>query len=211
MPYQQSVEGAASAYSKTYNSFAGTDIVASVTIPGIGTSIFGTLQTVSYSIHRDKFPARTLGRISPKGYSYGGRTIAGSLIFTVFDRHVLKYTMEGILKRKHGDFANLSVEDKAKYSELYYSVLTDEIPPFDINIIMANEHGQAAKIDLLGIMITDEGQVMSVEDIMTENTMSFIARDIVPLAALDKTLITTEGEDRTETDWTSSHIHYPWS
>lgn len=137
-----------------YTSFSGTDIVASITFPGNAPIVFGELQTITYSIHRDKFPVRTLGRINPKGFAFGGRTIAGSLIFTVFDKHA-------ILSRLSNDLS-----------------VTDELPPFDVTINLTNEYGDASVIRIMGITIIDEGQVMSIEDILTENTMSYMATDI---------------------------------
>jgi hypothetical protein len=138
-----------------YTSFSGTDIVATLAFPGKAPVVFGELQTITYSIHRDKFPVRTLGRINPKGFAFGGRTIAGSLIFTVFDRHA-------IISAFGSPFS-----------------VTDELPPFDVTINLKNEYGDASVIRITGITIIDEGQVMSIEDILTENTMSYMATDIV--------------------------------
>ncbi len=202
-----------SQYQSTYTTFAGTDIVASVTLPGVGAVVLGSIQTISYSTHRDKFPARTLGRISPKGYSYGGRTIAGSIIFTVFNRNTLHDIMNGILSYKKSDkITLLSASEQLQYEEMYYRMLSDELPPFDINISLMNEYGQASKLDLLGVMIVDEGQVMSIEDIVTENTMSFIARDIVPMMPIGYTTMeeNIEGTDKTRTFFDTVNLRYPW-
>src|SRR5690606_39902774 len=71
-------------------SFSGADIVATVYVPTLQKyMVFGELATISYSIHRELNPVRALGTINPKGYCRGPRTTAGSLIFTVFNRHVL--------------------------------------------------------------------------------------------------------------------------
>jgi hypothetical protein len=47
----------------------------------------GDLQTVSYSMHRENSPIRTLGHSNVRGFVKGARTIAGSLIFTVFNEY----------------------------------------------------------------------------------------------------------------------------
>ena len=52
------------------------------------------------------------------------------------------------------------------------------MPLFDIMIISANEYGNAVKMFIWGIDITDEAQTISVEDMFTENVFSFIARDV---------------------------------
>src|SRR5437763_13223272 len=84
---------------KNYNgvstSFSGADIVTSITPYGGSPIVFGELQTISYSIYRPMQPVYALGQINPKGVVRSTRTIAGSLIFTVFDRHVLKEILKG--------------------------------------------------------------------------------------------------------------------
>lgn len=145
--------------SATYQSYAGSDIVASITVPGYGTYVIGELQTISYSIHRDKYPVRALGFVSAKGYTNGTRTIAGNLIFTVFDRHLVYRILE-------------------KMGKTTGRMLTDEMPPFDVTINFGSEYGHSSKLVIYGVTIVDEGQVMSINDLITENTMSYLARDI---------------------------------
>jgi hypothetical protein len=55
---------------------------------------------------------------------------------------------------------------------------TDEMPPFDINITFLNEYGNSATLNLYGVHILTEGQTMSIEDMITENTMQYLAMDI---------------------------------
>jgi hypothetical protein len=57
-------------------------------------------------------------------------------------------------------------------------ILMDMMPPFDITISMRNEYGNGATMVIKGVVIVDEGQVMSIEDMITENTMSYMAMDI---------------------------------
>lgn len=173
-------------------SFSGSDIIATITVPGwstssgkSGTFVVGTLQTISYSIHRDKYPVRTLGRINPKGYAYGPRTIAGSLIFTVFNKnlvHEIKALLAQTESVSNMTSANRSILETWKYQDASssYSIM-DEMPPFDVTLSFRNEYGQAARMKIIGIVITDEGQTMSIEDMITENTMTYMAHDIVVL------------------------------
>jgi hypothetical protein len=165
-----------SKYSKTYSSFSGTDIVATITPPGGKPVVFGELQTISYSIHREKFPVRTLGSINPKGFTYGGRTIAGTLIFTVFDRHIIKQAVKEMFQPGTND--NPYDIDAMEYEDMLQRMVTDEMPPFDVTITFKNEYGQSSSMSILGVTIVDEGQVMSIEDMLTENTMSYMAMDI---------------------------------
>lgn len=122
----------------------------------------GEIQTISYSIHMDKKPVRSIGNVNAKDYVMGQRTIAGSLVFAVFNRHFAK----NIMKDQNSLF---------KDGEAF---LVDELPPFNIVISLANEYGLRSKIVIYGIRLLTEGQVMSINDVFTENTYQFMATDI---------------------------------
>ena len=153
--------------SGAYNSYSGADIVASINVPSndttsrfFRTAVIGELQTITYSIHREKAPVRALGFINPKGFTNGMRTIGGSLIFTVFDSHMMRRFASADDTRRSGNF------------------ITDEMPPFNVTVTFANEYGAASTLSIYGVTIVDEGQTMSIDDIITENVMSYMARDI---------------------------------
>jgi hypothetical protein len=166
-------------YGKLSTSFSGTDIVATITPLGGKPMVFGEVQTVSYSIYRPITPVYTLGRINPKGVVRGQRTIAGSLIFTVFDRHVLKQAMESYNTNVGSKITeNSYVFSSTELSEMKDNMKTDEMPPFDLNITFLNEYGNSATLNIYGVHILTEGQTMSIEDMITENTMQYIAMDI---------------------------------
>jgi hypothetical protein len=165
------------ALQKTYTSFSGADIVASIRTSGGKPIVFGEIQTISYSIYRPMQPVYSLGRVNPKGVVRGPRTIAGSMIFTVFDRHVLKQVMDSYKNQDQSFKASYGM-DSSDIDNLRKYAKTDEMPPFDINISFMNEYGQSATLDIYGIYIMSEGQTMSIEDMITENTMQYIAMDI---------------------------------
>lgn len=71
-------------YTKTYTTFSGCDIVA--TFNG---KVVGELQAITYSISREKAPVYTMGSAEPRSFSRGKRGIAGTLVFTVFNRDAL--------------------------------------------------------------------------------------------------------------------------
>lgn len=73
-----------SEYTRTYTSFSGCDIVAT-----FGNVPIGELQAISYSVSREKAPVYTLGSAEPRSFSRGKRGIAGTLVFTSFDRDAL--------------------------------------------------------------------------------------------------------------------------
>jgi len=72
------------AVTRQYNSFCGVDIVAT-----FGNSLIGELQGISFTVSREKAPIYTMGDPNPRSFSRGKRGIAGSLIFTLFDREAL--------------------------------------------------------------------------------------------------------------------------
>jgi len=74
----------ASEYTKTYTTFSGCDIVCT-----FGNAVIGELQAITYSVSREKAPVYTMGSAEPRSFSRGKRGIAGTLVFTVFDRDAL--------------------------------------------------------------------------------------------------------------------------
>lgn len=165
---------------KTYNSFSGCDMAVTCNILNQTISL-GSLQTISYSIHMDRQPVRSIGNINAKDYTLGPRTIAGSLVFAVFDKHLLYHMIEAFWNNKTNTYAsNEYTKVASKYQSLTESrhILADELPPFDITISFANEYGTQSKAAIYGVRLVNEGQVMSINDIYTENTYQFVATDI---------------------------------
>lgn len=154
-------------YTYTNESFSGCDMVATILMPNVGKGgrtayTIGELQTISYSIHMDRQPVRSIGNINVKDYVMGPRTIAGSLVFAVFNKH----------------FANKIMKDINGVVDSGYAFLIDEIPPFDIVITAANEYGLRSRMVIYGVRLVNEGQVMSINDVYTENTYQFVATDL---------------------------------
>lgn len=156
-----------SIFHATNASFSGCDMVCSIDItPASGkkiTTVLGTLQTLSYSIHQEKIPVRVLGNLNAKDWVFGPRTIAGSLVFAVLNQHWLVDLYEQLYN---------DAEMKGTH------FLADEIPPFSITISFSNEYGFDSKMVLYGVRLIDEGQSMSINDLYIENTYQFVASDI---------------------------------
>jgi hypothetical protein len=60
----------------------------------------------------------------------------------------------------------------------------DQIPPFDIVLTALNEYGHAARMIIRGVEILNAGSGISIDDITTDENMTFVATDILPWAAL---------------------------
>lgn len=174
-------EGVQGYYSNAYgmfNSFSGADIVAYIHIPPqkIGgdeirgpneeteavVGVLGNLQTISYSTFREVDPVRSLGKTYADGYTRGPRTVAGTIVWTVLDQYVLAEA----LKYSYVDDYDPS------------TILIDQIPPFNIIITFNNEYGDVATMGIYGVRIMNEGSTFSIDDMITEQTNSFVAADI---------------------------------
>jgi hypothetical protein len=130
------------------------------------TKVLAELQTISISTFREKTAVRACGRVGVKGYTRGPRTIAGSMIFTVFDRNVLFELL---------DTSQHDADDK------FRAAIKDQLPPIDITIAFANEYGALSRMGLYGVEFVSEGQTMSIEDIILEDVCQFVARDVDPM------------------------------
>ena len=152
--------------SKYYKSFSGTDTLAFIMMPGSSPVVIGSLTTISYSMFRNKKPVINIGRTNINGVTRGSRIFAGTMIFTLINQHWLR-----------------ELQDQLDWLKGFEELKVDELPLFDIMIVSANEYGNYASMYIYGIDFTDEAQTISVEDLFTENTFSFIARDVSPFRA----------------------------
>lgn len=178
---KRAMEGVQSYSSNSYgffNSFSGADIVAYIHIPPqrekddgiLGpksetdpiVGVLGNIQTISYSTFREVQPVRGLGKTYAAGYTRGPRTVAGTIIWTVLDQYVLAEA----LKYSYVDDFDPT------------TILIDQIPPFNIIITFNNEYGDVATMGIYGVRIVNEGATFSVDDMITEQTNTYVASDI---------------------------------
>jgi len=182
--------------SQTYNANSGCDILA--TLDGI---LLGNLNGISFSTTREKAPIYVMGSVDAVSFGRGKRGHAGSLIFTNFDRHAMYDIMEGrifggndsakqrywyyqkrtdvpaggrstLIGKTFNDLTSLGIQKApANYS--------DQIPPFTITLTALNEYGNVSVMHLLGVELINEGSGISIDDIVTETQMTFVARGIL--------------------------------
>jgi hypothetical protein len=181
-------------YLNTYTTFSGADIVA--TFGGVE---IGALSGITFSVTREKAPIYTMGSPNPRSFSRGKRGIAGSLIFTVFDRPAL-YTMLDrnskdpstamkFFTRAHNTLPGDTNHRRgiAEFTDQTRDVVSkvpfyaDQIPPFDITVTFVNEYGQAAARSIYGVELLNEGSGASMDDIVIEETMTYVARELGPM------------------------------
>ena len=163
-------------------------------LSGPRTITLGELQTISWSIYRDKAPVRTLGSVYPRVYVRGSRTISGTMIFTVFYQHALHELLFNNFK-----FYSTGTSDYDKHQ--YTSTLIDQLPPINISLVFANEYGAVSHMGIYGVEFFQEGATHSIEDIFTENTLNYVARDLDPM----KLVQTAKRENnRITNEWTKT-------
>lgn len=184
-------------YTKTYTSFSGSDIKAT-----FGNRVIGELQSITYSVTREKSPIFTLGDPNPRSFSRGKRGIAGSLTFTVFDRDAFTdiKANSSVYRSKFNSSADVTGKKVVSVDRDYQTAMdenirvwteakrphySDEIPPFDITITFLNEYGKASQLSIYGVEILNEGMGMSVDDITTEKACTFVARGLSDMGAYD--------------------------
>ena len=153
-----------------YNSFSGCDVVVSAQMAPINngdamkTHVLGSLQTISYSTHQDRAPVRSIGNINAIDYVQGQRTIAGTMVFAMFHEH----WMTPLLEELSSHVSNTDI-------------WSDELPALNLTISMANEYGYKSNMVLYGVKFIDDGGVLSINDLFTENTLQYVATGIQPL------------------------------
>jgi len=182
--------------SRQFTSFSGVDIRAVVEGEPIG-----SLQAISYAVQRA--PIYVMGQVDPLSFSRGKRGIAGTLVTLMLDQHILYDTPFadnqfladndeifpsvadlddasntsnlGPLSTDQFDAGNLSANYRV--SQAWY---VDQLPPFDIVIVAANEYGKSASMRIYGIEILNEGSGFSVDDVVIDNQMTYVCRTILP-------------------------------
>jgi len=197
-------------YRSSYTSFSGADIVAVV-----HNKVVGELQGISYSVTREKVPIYTMGSPDPRSFSRGKRGIAGSMVFTVFNKDVFQdfvgatdsngesittiwtavgnkmtsgedgYINENGITLLSTDQWEQAITNSSAIFKQTEHTYADEIFPFDVTITMKNEYGNGAKFSILGCEILNEGMGISIDDITTEKACTFVARGISKLVAID--------------------------
>ena len=83
---------------------------------------------------------------------------------------------------RQNSYDTAEVANNYKIAPVFY---VDQILPFDIAIVAANEYGQSAQMRLYGCEILNEGSGFSIDDIVIENQMTYVCRTILPWRSFD--------------------------
>lgn len=162
--------------------YTGSDLRVFLDIPGASGQQLLELTTITVSVHREKAPVRAIGYINPKAFARGRRTIAGTMVLTQFYADVM-YRFLGMQWSR-------DLSKDAKYKK------PDQLPPFNLTFLFADEYGHASYRRLLGVDAVTDGTVYSTNDMMTEQTISFMAADFTPLLPLDISAVLNGSSDQ---------------
>ena len=186
---------------RQYSSYAGVDIKCI-----LAGEVVGQMQAISYAVQREKAPIYVMGQVDPLSFSRGKRGIAGTMISLLLDEHLLysnsAFKNSQFIADKDEIFPDDGLKDASGFTkDPALSAVSgapfnagnlgdnytptnpfyvDQILPFDVTIVAANEYGQASAMRIYGCEILNEGSGFSIDDIVIENQMTYVCRTILP-------------------------------
>ncbi len=157
--------------------FSGADIMVLLSVPFSAPAfrekldkpykVSAEIQTLTISSTTSVLPVRRVGEARPKAYTKGARTFAGSMVFTIMDSDPFK------------DIFAIDALSNSMSSDDSWHI--DQMPPFDITIVMNNETGGMAVQMIHNARIVNWGTTYSVDDMYSEYTYSYVAEHVTPL------------------------------
>lgn len=167
-----------------------------------------SVNTISISVYESKSPVRALGYRNVKGFTNSLRTIGGSMILTVVKDHPLMR-----LARKNKDNRPFSEDKNTKgiveVGGREINRLSTMLEPFNLKLVYVNEVQRNIKgslnraennyieyaVSLLeNIHIVNESIVSSVNDMVTEIAVQFVAENFEEFTMKSK-MADTSGPD----------------
>lgn len=181
----------------TFESMSGANTIIVLEFPtfegsGYEGSVYvkmNSVTTLSWSVYRAKIPVTPIGENSVSGFALGNKTVAGHIIKTLtyadeFTSVVEYYSKLAIKYKQDNYYENLgskqpiSLDSNYKITQKNFdSLMKDDLLPFNIHAYSISEYtGKIVKDSIYGCTIINTGQVQSIENLITENTISFMAK-----------------------------------
>ena len=91
----------------------------------------------------------------------------------------LNYVSPGEITGTAASIQTLATNDRASF-------FSDQVLPFDVTLAAANEYGALAIMRIYGCEILNEGYGVSIDDIVSEQQMSYVARTIAPWSSIKR-------------------------
>lgn len=194
-----------------YTPIPGTIVKAVMEFPEIGKDgksliyCLDDIMTVSYSVYRTKIRMIALGESTIRGYGLGTRLVAGSIIRSVFTTDKLSKMQEDVYyaNQKEIEARLAGINGKIPtglQKEDLLTIMKDDLTSFNLHLVTQTENiietldanGQPTYTPhsryevILGCLIINTGQVFSIEDLVTESTLSFEAKAVRIITDLNK-------------------------
>ena len=99
----------------------------------------------------------------------------------------------GVGGRRDAQFVE---SDLSKNYRVRKATYVDQILPFDVVIVAANEYGNQAQMRLFGCEILNEGSGFSIDDMVIENQMTYVCRTILPWRGIGRRKVQEALADR---------------
>lgn len=147
--------------------------------------------SLSWSVYRAKTPVTPLGESLVSGFGLGHKTVAGHIIKTLTYKDelsaIVQYYSKVSLHYKNANYVenlgskvSISLDSKYEITQKNFdSLMKDDLVPFNIHAYSISEYtGHIIKDSIYGCTIINTGQVQSIENLITENTIAFVAKYI---------------------------------
>lgn len=151
-----------------------------------------SIVSLSWSVYRAKIPVTLLGESTISGFGLGSKTVAGHIIKTLTYADELsaavEYYSQIALEDKRKTYqenlgSKVSIALDSKYlitQKNFDSLMKDDLVPFNIHAYSISEYsGKIIKDSIFGCTIINTGQVQSIENLITENTIAFVAKNML--------------------------------
>lgn len=174
---------------------------------------FGDLHMIKYATQRDVANVHVMGVVDAVSVAKGKRSTTGACVFAVFEKDRLLEAVQdrsvfltnhelinyggtydsklnsaiqsGGTRRDNVAYSG-SVFDKSNFGSSRAPMLIDQIPPFDITLVGVSEaSGQASRMIIHGVQFNSDQGGTSVDDLLLERQVTFLARRISPWTNLD--------------------------
>lgn len=94
--------------------------------------------------------------------------------------------VDGTIKNQGTDSSGYSIFAKANFGQEVAPLLIDQIPPFDITLVGISEStGDASRMVIHGVQFNSDQGGSSVDDLILERQVTFLARRVSPWTTLD--------------------------
>ena len=159
----------------------GSSLLESVGVSGVTTgSDTNILNNVSNESLAGGVNLTTLGQSSSTATGVVGTGIGSTNESFTGGEGSVGANASGAYQRNVTNFRSYDVTALGNNYRVAPVFYVDQILPFDIAIVAANEYGQSAQMRLYGCEILNEGSGFSIDDIVIENQMTYVCRTILP-------------------------------